>query len=198
MNTGWTKDQLIAFEDEIAVLFNAGKIKAPVHLAGGNEEQLIDYFGRVEPNDWVLCSWRSHYHCLLAGVPPDEVRAECLAGRSIALCFPSYRVLSSAIVGGICPIAVGLGWAIKQRGERGRVHVFVGDMTKETGIYHECAKYAARHLLPVEWVIEDNTKSVCSDTQSTWGRELRNHPSERPYKYDLTRPHVGTGTWVAF
>jgi putative effector of murein hydrolase len=31
-----------------------------------------------------------------------------MAGRSIALCFPEYRMISSAIVGGICPIAMGI------------------------------------------------------------------------------------------
>jgi hypothetical protein len=33
-----TPADLIAFENDIANDFNAGKIKSPVHLAGGNEE----------------------------------------------------------------------------------------------------------------------------------------------------------------
>ncbi len=36
------KKDLISFETEIATLFNAGKIKAPVHLYEGNEDNIID------------------------------------------------------------------------------------------------------------------------------------------------------------
>ena len=102
-----TKEELIAFEDEIAAFFNAGKIRAPVHLYSGNEEQIISVFQKIRFQDWVFCSWRSHYQCLLKGVPEDLVRDEILAGRSISLCFPEYRIYSSAIVGGVLPIAVG-------------------------------------------------------------------------------------------
>jgi len=193
-----TKDDLIAFEDEIAVLFNAGKIKAPVHLAGGNEDQLIRIFRGIEPDEWVFSSWRSHYHCLLKGVPRERVTQAICDGRSIALCFPEQRVVSSAIVGGICPIAVGVAWAIKRAGGQQRVFIFIGDMTAETGIYHECAKYAARHGLPIRFIVENNDVSVATDTQSVWGPLVS--ADQRPFKYhyDLTRPHVGTGTWVAF
>ena len=38
------KKELIAFEEEIAELFNNGEIRAPVHLYQGNEEQIIDFF----------------------------------------------------------------------------------------------------------------------------------------------------------
>ena len=34
------KEKLIKFEEEIAELFNSGKIRAPVHLYHGNEEQI--------------------------------------------------------------------------------------------------------------------------------------------------------------
>ena len=93
-------DDLIRFETDIANEFNAAKIPAPVHLYDGNEESIINVFNKVKAEDWVLCSWRSHYQCLLKGVPEAEVKREIRAGRSISLCFPDYRVLSSAIVGG--------------------------------------------------------------------------------------------------
>ena len=35
------KKQLIDFEEEIASLFNKGKILAPVHLYQGNEDKII-------------------------------------------------------------------------------------------------------------------------------------------------------------
>ena len=63
------KEELILFEEEIAGLFNASKIAAPVHLYDGNEDQIINAFQNIRSNDWVFCSWRSHYQCLLKGVP---------------------------------------------------------------------------------------------------------------------------------
>ena len=54
------KQDLILFEKEIASLFNAGKIKAPVHLYKGNENKIIQVFKNIKKNDWVFCSWRSN------------------------------------------------------------------------------------------------------------------------------------------
>lgn len=193
-----TPDDLLAFEADIAAEFAAGRIASPVHLAGGNEQWLISYFrNQVSSQDWVLSQWRSHYHCLLKGVPPQEVKQAIVEGRSIALCFPAYRIVSSAIVGGICPIATGLGMSIKRRNGPERVHVFVGDMTATTGIYHECVKYCAGHDLPVSFVIEDNGVSVCTRTDEVWGT-ARRVPDETRYYYWLTRPHVGVGKYVRF
>ena len=115
-----TPEELIAFETEIADIFNAGKIRAPVHLYFGNEKEMIGIFRDVKPEDWVFCSWRSHYQCLLKGVPREEVKAEILAGRSISLCFPKHRIVSSAIVTGVLPIAVGAAMSIQRRGEKAR------------------------------------------------------------------------------
>ena len=120
-----TKNELIDFENQIAALFNDGKIRAPVHLNLGNEEQIIEIFKKIRPQDWVFCSWRSHYQCLLKGVPPAEVREEILAGRSISLCFPKQRIYSSAIVGGVLPIAVGAAMAIQRKGGNSKVFSFV-------------------------------------------------------------------------
>ena len=154
------KEDLIKFEEEIAELFNEANISAPVHLYYGNEDQMIDVFKKVRHQDWVFCSWRSHYQCLLKGVPSNEIKAEILAGRSISLCFPEYRIYSSAIVGGNVPIALGTAMSIKHRKEKNMVYCFMGDMTSETGIAHECIKYSRNHELPIRFIIEDNAISV--------------------------------------
>jgi pyruvate dehydrogenase E1 component alpha subunit len=198
-----TCDDLIRFEEEIADLFNAAKIRAPVHLYSGNEAQMLEIFKDVKSEDWVCCSWRSHYQCLLKGVPPEMVRSEILAGRSISLCFPEYRVVSSAIVGGIVPIAVGLALGIKRRGEKARVHCFMGDMTSETGLATECIKYSFNHELPIRFIVEDNGKSVCTDTREAWNQphltyEKSGHPMVVYYKYQTKYPHAGAGVRVQF
>jgi pyruvate dehydrogenase E1 component alpha subunit len=200
-----TKEALIAFEDEIAGLFNEAQIRAPVHLYYGNEDALIRIFQEfgIGSEDWVLCSWRSHYQCLLKGVPPERLREEIVQGRSISLCFPEYRIFSSAIVTGVLPISVGLGVSIKRRGGKNRVFCFMGDMTSETGSAHECIKYCTQHDLPVHFIVEDNGKSVCTDTRETWNMQTltyqdAGHPKVRYYQYESKYPHAGAGQRVQF
>ncbi len=199
-----TPAQLIAFEEDIASEFNSGKIRAPIHLYFGNEEAIIEVFRHIRPQDWVLCSWRSHYQCLLKGVPAKQLKAEIMAGRSISLCFPEYRIFSSAIVGGVVPIAAGIAMGIKRSGEDARVFCFMGEMTAESGIAHESVKYCRNHLLPVTWVIEDNGKSVCTDTKKTWAIESHWWEQEQDandvlfYKYESKYPHAGAGVRVQF
>jgi len=197
-----TVESLIAFETEIAALFNAGQIRAPVHLSDGNEAQLLEIFREVQAQDWVCCSWRSHYHCLLKGVPPALLRAEIMAGRSIALCFPDYRIVSSAIAGGTVPIAVGLAMGEKRRGSNARVWCFLGDMVAESGIAHECVKYASRQMLNMCFVIENNGLSVCTPTMSAWGSTLPGMEDGalmmKSYNYHSRYPHAGVGERVQF
>lgn len=203
MQVTLTPADLTAFEDEIAAAFLAKQIHAPVHLYGGGESQLIDIFrGHVEPQDWLAVTWRSHPHCLLKGVPRAEVKAAILAGRSITLNFPQHKVISSAMVGGIAPIAVGLALGIQRKGETGRRKVvcFLGDMAVETGIVHEAIKYSVHYDLPILFVVEDNGLSVKTDTVAAWGGQSSYTRSRKviSYCYQLTRPHVGVGSHVAF
>jgi len=198
-----TKEELIAFEDEIAALFNAGKIRAPVHLYSGNEDEIINAFRPVRAQDWVFCSWRSHYQCLLKGVPKELVRAEILAGRSISLCFPAHRIYSSAIVGGVLPIVVGAAMSIQRRREDARVYCFMGEMTAETGMAHECIKYSRNHRLPIHFIVEDNEKSVCTDTREVWNQPRLTFEGAADeyvsyYRYQTKYPHAGAGVRVQF
>ena len=197
-----TRDELIAFEADIAAEFNAGRIRAPIHLSGGNEDQLLQIFRRIRSQDWVFSSWRSHYHCLLKGVPPAELKAAIMAGRSIALCFPEHRVYSSAIVGGALPIAIGVAMAIARSGEDARVWCFIGDMTFQCGIAHECIKYSRNHDLPIHFVVEDNGLSVCTTTHDVWGRTQGcmdwSDTAVTYYRYHLPWPHAGAGQRVQF
>jgi pyruvate dehydrogenase E1 component alpha subunit len=203
MITSLKAQDLIDFETEIAGLFNEAKIRAPVHLYSGNEEMMLKIFQDIREDDWVLCSWRSHYQCLLKGVPREKLKEEIMAGRSISLCFPEYRVVSSAIVTGVVPIAVGIGMAIKRRGGSERVFCFMGEMTAETGCAHESLKYITNHELPVRFIVEDNGKSVCTDTRQVWNQpkltfEQGTHPHVTYYKYETKYPHAGAGVRVQF
>jgi pyruvate dehydrogenase E1 component alpha subunit len=197
-----TKEQLVAFETDIANCFNNAMIKAPIHLYDGNEEQMIDIFKNVEPEDWVFCSWRSHYQCLLKGVPQEQLKKDILAGKSITLCYPEYNIYSSAIVTGNIPIATGAALDIKRKGGTNHVWCFVGDMTSETGTFFENWKYAVNHDLPITFVIENNGKSVCTETSKVWNSDELYFAKETRkiiyYEYQTKYPHAGAGQRIQF
>src|SRR4051812_25579012 len=124
----YTAKQLIEYERSICNLFAEKKIRAPIHLDNGNEEQLINVFNNfIHQDDWICGSWRQHYKCLLKGVPQQELTQKIIDGKSISLCFPKYRIISSAIVAGILPIATGIALGIKYNAERNKVVCFLGD-----------------------------------------------------------------------
>lgn len=213
----YTPQALIAFEELVCEAWKNKEIRAPVHLYYGNEEQIISVFENIRPQDWVFCSWRSHYQCLLKGVPPDQLLQDIKMGKSISLCYPEQRIFSSAIVTGVIPIANGKAFDIKRKGLDEHVYCFVGDMTAETGCFNENYKYALNFDLPIIFIIEDNGKSVCTDTKKTWGTtELTHDPGYikiglkqfglelKPidkiiyYSYETKYPHAGTGERIQF
>lgn len=209
------KQDLIAFEEEIKNIFLEGKIRAPVHLSRGNETPLIEiFFKEVLPEDWVFSTHRSHYHALLKGIPREWVRSEILQGRSIHLMSKEHNFFTSAIVGGVLPIALGVAMAIKRRIDdypKTKVWAFVGDMASHTGIFYECKKYAKSFNLPLCIVIEDNGLSTNTPTDVVWGIGERTRllndvwtvdkwelGKVLMYSYERGFPHINVGEWVTF
>jgi|TARA_B100001964_G_C13993485_1_gene491684 pyruvate dehydrogenase E1 component alpha subunit len=192
------KQFLIDFESGIKEVYEAGQITAPIHLSGGNEDELIKIFEDVNEDDWVFSSWRNHYHALLHGIKPDELANMIVRGKSMSLYSEKPKFYSSSIVGGIIPIAVGTAKAQKLNDSKNKTWCFVGDMTFESGIFYEAHKYARNHNLPLQFVVEDNGLSTNTPTNKTWGGS-RDIPEDIIYyKYERGYPHHGTGNWILF
>lgn len=206
------KKKLINFETEIGNLFNQGQIKAPIHLYSGNEDQIIEIFKDIDTkNDWVCCTWRNHYQGLLKNIPEEILKENILKGKSMVMNLPEYKFICSSIVGGIPSIAAGIAFSIKQQNKKNKVWCWVGDMSAETGAFHEAYKYSVNHDLPIIFVVEDNRKSVCTPTPEIWGRETPYYlDSEYQggilkqkhiyyYRYKNEKyPHAGAGIRVQF
>jgi|2_EtaG_2_1085320.scaffolds.fasta_scaffold20865_2 pyruvate dehydrogenase E1 component alpha subunit len=205
-----TKQELIDFEEEVEYEYNDGKIHCPVHLSSGNEEQLIEIFKYIHPDDWVFCSWRNHLEALLHGIPKEEVMRQIYAGQSLGVHHKNPKFYSSAIVGGIIPIALGTAKALKMKQDDTlnknyykdkdrKVWCFIGDMTFETGTFYENYKYATNFDLPLQFVVEDNNLSTYTETDYTWNYKKRDIPYDVIYyQYKSKWPHHGTGKWVNF
>ena len=192
------KKKLIDFETKIKKLYEAGKIKAPIHLSQNNEENLIKIFRKIRKTDWVFSNWRSHYHALLHGIPEKWLLKKILNGKSMGINSKKYKFYASSIVGGGLPIALGVAQAIKIKKTKERVWVFIGDMTYETGQFHEVYKYSKNFKLPINFVVEDNNLSTNTPTDKTWNRKTKPYKDIIYYKYKRGYPHHGTGNWILF
>jgi pyruvate dehydrogenase E1 component alpha subunit len=195
----WDVAGLKQFERKMADHWEAGKVRGPIHLSGGNEEELIEIFKYIKNSDWVFSTWRSHYHALLHGVPSEWLEQEILEGRSITIVNQEHKFYASAIVGAIIPIATGVALANKRDGKNDKVWCFIGDMAFETGGFMEMHKYALRYDLPIKFVVEDNGVSTNTPTAETWNGVKSGVPDNVIwYDYKKEWPHYGTGKWVIF
>ena len=193
-----TKEELISFETEVKERYENGEIPAPVHLSKGNEEELIEIFQYVHEDDWVYSAWRNHYHALLHGFDRQQLMDDIVEGRSMATSSNVNKFYSSAIVGGIIPIALGTAMALKRKGSDRKVWCFIGDMTFETGVFHESYKYAKNFDLPLQFVVEDNNLSVHTPTDIAWNKRQDVPDDVVYYRYENGYPHHGTGAWINF
>jgi pyruvate dehydrogenase E1 component alpha subunit len=205
-----TKEELTQFESEIATLFNSAKIRAPIHLYSGNEEQIMRVFTKIDiEKDWVCCTWRNHYQALLKGVPKEYLKEKIMQGKSMVMNLPEYKFICSSIVGGIPSVATGLALAAKLKGSGERVWCWTGDMSAQTGAWSEAYRYAVAQALPITFVVEDNELSVMTPTHEVWGAEKWYLPHQNRqwfeglnliyYKYKNEKyPHAGAGVRVQF
>lgn len=194
----YSSSDLIDFENKIVSHWENAKIRGPIHLSNGNEEQLIEIFKRIETTDWVFSNWRSHYHALLKGISPEFIENEILAGRSITVCNLDEKFYASAIVGGTLSIALGVAQGIKKNNGSEKVWCFIGDMSFESGIFYEVHKYARNFDLPLYFIIEDNGVSTYTPTDATWNVKRDVPDDVLHYSYKSKYPHYGTGKWIAF
>lgn len=200
-----TVESLQRFEQEIADIYATGSIRHPVHLRGSAdgkyERSMIKALAGIRKQDYFFGYWDSHIPCLLKGVPEERLKDAIIAGDSIALCFPEYRILCSGIVGSLMGVAVGTAWAIKQAGLDERVYLYSGDMSAETGIFHESIKYATNFDLPITFIIGNNSISVMTDTEQTWGyKEEAPKDLQQRYSFFYTNkwPHSGLRERIRF
>jgi len=217
------EQDLINFEKDIAQNYSEAKIRGPVHLSGGNEGQLIQIFEKIKKEDWVFSTHRNHYHALLKSNDPKWLKEQIFLKRSSHINSRKHKFFTSAIVGGICPIALGVALAIKRNWDNNircidlsymnlkkkiigkcmdmpHVWCFVGDMASEMGIFHECLKYARGHKLPITYIIEDNGFGVYTPTSKVWKERTLFHDLKNldGYFYKRIYPHYGIGKWILF
>lgn len=191
-----TKQQLIEFELKIASYWEAGKLPFLIHLSGGNEDFLLEFFDKnIKEGDWIFSTHRNHYHALLSGVHPDKLETLILEGDSMFVFDKDRNFYTSSILAGTCCIASGVAWSLKENNIDNKVWCFLGDGAEEEGHFYEAVMMVEGNELPCVYVIEDNDRSVDS---SIGDRMLKPYRLDWPKcvirnKYIPSFPHAGNG-----
>lgn len=198
MKNKFTKKDLLNFEKEVIKQFKKGETYGPVHLSGGNEDELLKIFKLINKNDWVFSTHRSHYHSLLKSQDKKWLMNEIIKeANSSHINSKKHKIFTSAIVGGIIPIALGVAMGIKRKKKKDKVYCFVGDFAAQMGCFNEAAKYAEGEKLPITFIIENNNIGCNTPLISVWKKPTM--PATENiiyYEYKRKYPHYGIGEWV--
>ncbi len=198
-----TPTGLLSFEKYTQEEWESGELPCLLHLAGGNEEQLVELFKEVQFGDWIFSTHRNHFHAILAGVPPFELREKINNGDSMFVYSKAHNFFCSAVLAGCCAIAAGVAWSLKNSVNvkpgylmPTRVWCFIGDGGEEQGHFYEAAMFVEANDLPCTFIIEDNNRSVDTprDARRGQAKGLEHlFRCVRRYHYVATYPHAGSG-----
>lgn len=154
------------FEEAAAKAYTQGKIGGFLHLGIGQEAVAVGAIAALRADDYVTTTYREHAHVIARGTPLKEVMAElfgketgCAKGRGGSMhMFDAGRNFMGGwgIVGGHLPLAAGLAFAAKYRGESRISVCFFGDGAASIGEFHEALSLAALWKLPVLFLCENN------------------------------------------
>jgi TPP-dependent pyruvate/acetoin dehydrogenase alpha subunit len=185
------------FELAAAELRTDGRIICSLHLCNGQEAIAVGARSALRPGDTVVATYRGHHWGITWGIPLDALMAEFMGGeagvnggRAGAGLFvaPEHGFLGEiGIVGGGCPIAVGVGLASIHDGSDRVSLVAFGDGALNQGAVHEAMSFAAIYDLPVIFVCENNGYSEYTVTSSMFriGRL-----SDRAAAYGFPGEHI--------
>ena len=147
--------------------------RAPFVISGqGQEATQVGTAAALTPGkDWVMPYYRDIGVVLTLGMTVDDLMLDVFAkatnpnsaGRQMPAHWSSkeLRIPSqSSVVGTQVPIAAGLAWAAKLRGEDSVAAVYIGEGGTSQGDFHEGLNFAAVQRLPLIVVVENNGYAI--------------------------------------
>jgi pyruvate dehydrogenase E1 component alpha subunit len=168
------------FEEAVGKLGSEKAFPGHYHLYIGQEATGAGAMEALARKDVIATTHRNHGHVIARGSDPTAALAEILGregglnrgrGGTIHLSDPSLGFLqTSGVVGSVVGLAVGGGFACKQKGEGAVSVAFFGDGALEEGTPFEAMNLAALWKLPVLFVCENNSADA-------WGAAKGGYPT---------------------
>ncbi len=157
-------------EEAAAKAYAQGKIGGFLHLGIGQEAVCTGAIAAISPQDYIVCTYRSHGHYIAKGGTPKEVLAELYGkstgashgfGGSMHSFSDKLRMLGGhGIVGGHVPLATGVAFASKYKKTDEVTLCFFGDGSVPQGAFHEGLSLAGLWKLPIVFICENNQYSM--------------------------------------
>ena len=168
-----------AAEEWIRKRYMDDMMKTPMHMSMGGEAISAGVCQALAASDQVLGTYRSHGLYLAKTGETDRFFAEMYGkstgvakgkGGSMHLTAPDNGlVCTSAVVATTIPVALGVAFANKHRGNDRLTAVFFGDGALDEGAFWESLNSACSMELPVLFVCEDNGYAVHSPVAQRHG-----------------------------
>jgi pyruvate dehydrogenase E1 component alpha subunit len=154
------------FEERANQAYQKGKFSGFCHLHIGQEAVCVGVARNLRDTDYVISGYRSHTQAIAKGIEPRAVLAELFGkvggtcggkGGSMHMFSREKRFLGGhGIVGGQCPIAAGVGFAIRYENKDDVIVCYLGDAATNQGQFFEAMNMAATWQLPVLYIVENN------------------------------------------
>ncbi|MFL6514890.1 MAG: pyruvate dehydrogenase (acetyl-transferring) E1 component subunit alpha [Chthoniobacterales bacterium] len=163
------------FEERASQQYQSQKIGGFCHLYIGQEAVVVGAAAATRPDDYFITAYRDHAHALVKGTSANACMAElfgketgCSKGLGGSMHFfdrKNHMYGGHAIVGAHVPLAVGMAFASKYRGEDRVTLCFFGDGAINQGAFHEALNLAALYKLPVLFICENNLFAMGTSVQ---------------------------------
>jgi len=185
------------FEERCAEQYTKGHITGFLHLYSGQEAVAVGATAGLHKDDYILSAYREHAQAIVRGAEPRRVMAE-LFGKATGMCKgkggsmhlfdPALNFMGGyAIVGGQFPIALGLAFSAKYRGEDRIAACFFGDGAVNQGTFHESLNWARLWELPVLFICENNFYGIGTEVHRS---SALAHIHKRTCGYDIPAEKV--------
>ena len=158
------------FEERTMQAYQQAKIGGFCHIYIGQEATAVGAVAALLDDDPIITAYRDHGHALARGMHPNYCMAEmygkvtgCAKGKGGSMHMfdkPNHMYGGHAIVGGQCPLGVGLAFATQYEKKNNVTICFFGDGAINQGAFHEAMNLAAIWNLPIIFVVENNGYSM--------------------------------------
>jgi pyruvate dehydrogenase E1 component alpha subunit len=173
----FTKMSLLKQNDErMRSVIKSGRLVMPYYSVRGQEAIPSAISTLLRDTDFICTIYRGTHDSLAKGCPVDKLWAE-LAGRVTGTCkgkggpmhitHPESGVMvTTGIVGSTMPIANGLAWGSKLKGNDAVTIAYFGDGASNIGAFHESLNLASLWKLPVIFVCSNNGYAEHTKTEN--------------------------------
>lgn len=161
------------FEEKAGQAYGQKKIQGFCHLYIGQEAVVVGVNEALRPDDYVMTGYRDHVHPLVRGADAGMLMAELFGkdtgyskgkGGSMHLIDVEHHFYGGyGIVGGQIPLAAGMAFASKYRGEDRITVCSFGDAAANQGALWESFNMASKWKLPVLYIVENNKYGMGTD-----------------------------------